>query len=223
MFLVTLQVTVSTVGLVPEIRQFCETSTSQLAVSLHATTDEVRDWIAPVNRRWNLAQLMGTLRDKFPARQPLVADPPTGSCREPVGSYGEADMQSEATPRTVEAPGNDRGAPMSSSPSAALPAAILSSAAAVVPADAVSRDSTAEVSASAGAGAEDSTHVAMEGSGSSSSSSRRRFARFVLIEYVMLRGVNDTEADAFRCSPLQACSAMPPKGCRAHEGVPVVG
>ena len=81
----TCQVTVSTVGLVPEIRRFCAQSRSQLAVSLHATTDEVRDWIAPVNRRWNLAQLMGVLREHFPAQAPspqprhaMDAPPETG-------------------------------------------------------------------------------------------------------------------------------------------------
>lgn len=45
------KVTVSTVGLVPEIRTLAGSCRAQLAVSLHATTDEVRDWIAPVNRR----------------------------------------------------------------------------------------------------------------------------------------------------------------------------
>jgi 23S rRNA (adenine2503-C2)-methyltransferase len=45
------KVTVSTVGLVPEIRALAGSCPAQLAVSLHATTDEVRDWIAPVNRR----------------------------------------------------------------------------------------------------------------------------------------------------------------------------
>lgn len=36
-----LQVTVSTVGLVPEMQRFSRSSRAQLAVSLHATTDEV--------------------------------------------------------------------------------------------------------------------------------------------------------------------------------------
>lgn len=36
-----MQVTVSTVGLVPQLRHFVENSPAQLAVSLHATTDEV--------------------------------------------------------------------------------------------------------------------------------------------------------------------------------------
>ena len=38
---VCMQVTVSTVGLVPQLRHFVEHSPAQLAVSLHATTDEV--------------------------------------------------------------------------------------------------------------------------------------------------------------------------------------
>ena len=45
------RVTVSTVGLIPEMQALVASSSAQLAVSLHATTDEVRDWIAPVNRR----------------------------------------------------------------------------------------------------------------------------------------------------------------------------
>ena len=45
------RVTVSTVGLVPEMEALAASCAAQLAVSLHATTDAVRDWIAPVNRR----------------------------------------------------------------------------------------------------------------------------------------------------------------------------
>jgi 23S rRNA (adenine2503-C2)-methyltransferase len=45
------KVTVSTVGLVPEMETLAASSSVQLAVSLHATTDEVRSWIVPVNRR----------------------------------------------------------------------------------------------------------------------------------------------------------------------------
>ena len=46
------KVTVSTVGLVPQMRAFCVRSRAQLALSLHATTDAVRDFLAPVNRRY---------------------------------------------------------------------------------------------------------------------------------------------------------------------------
>jgi 23S rRNA (adenine2503-C2)-methyltransferase len=48
------KVTVSTVGLVPQMRALVACSGAQLAVSLHATTDAVRDWLAPINRRWAL-------------------------------------------------------------------------------------------------------------------------------------------------------------------------
>jgi 23S rRNA (adenine2503-C2)-methyltransferase len=62
------QVSVSTVGLIPEMRTFCASSRAQLAVSLHATTDDVRDWIVPVNRRWGLRALMAALRELYPRR-----------------------------------------------------------------------------------------------------------------------------------------------------------
>lgn len=46
------RVTVSTVGIIPQMRAFVEAEPlAELAVSLHATTDQVRDWIVPVNRR----------------------------------------------------------------------------------------------------------------------------------------------------------------------------
>jgi len=60
------KVTVSTSGLVPEIKDFARSSKANLAVSLNATTDEVRNWIMPINRKYNLDQLMGTLREEFP-------------------------------------------------------------------------------------------------------------------------------------------------------------
>ena len=50
----------STVGLVPQLRALAQASRCQLAVSLHATTDEVRNWLVPVNRR-RAAALAGPL------------------------------------------------------------------------------------------------------------------------------------------------------------------
>ncbi|MCA9713793.1 MAG: 23S rRNA (adenine(2503)-C(2))-methyltransferase RlmN [Myxococcales bacterium] len=61
------RVTVSTSGLVPAIERFGRESPAQLAVSLNATTDEVRDWLMPVNRRYPLARLLACLR-AFPLR-----------------------------------------------------------------------------------------------------------------------------------------------------------
>lgn len=44
------KVIVSTVGLLPQLRELRASGKAKLAVSLHATTDEVRDWIVPTNR-----------------------------------------------------------------------------------------------------------------------------------------------------------------------------
>lgn len=62
------KVTVSTSGLVPEIRRFGKESLARLAVSLNATTDETRDWLMPINRKYPLAELMGALRE-YPMKQ----------------------------------------------------------------------------------------------------------------------------------------------------------
>jgi 23S rRNA (adenine2503-C2)-methyltransferase len=52
------RITVSTVGLVPMMERLLAEIPVNLAVSLHATTDEVRDRIAPINRRYPLEQLL---------------------------------------------------------------------------------------------------------------------------------------------------------------------
>lgn len=56
------RVTVSTSGLVPQIERLIAESPAQLAVSVNATTDEVRDWLMPVNRKYPLATLFAALR-----------------------------------------------------------------------------------------------------------------------------------------------------------------
>ena len=56
------RVTVSTVGLVPKIGELLAQVPVNLAVSLHATTDAVRDRLVPLNRRYPLAALLGALR-----------------------------------------------------------------------------------------------------------------------------------------------------------------
>ena len=60
------KVTVSTSGLVPEMKRFLAESEASLAVSLNATTDEIRSWIMPINRKYPLDSLLGLLRDTFP-------------------------------------------------------------------------------------------------------------------------------------------------------------
>ena len=53
------KITISTVGLVPAIRRYAdEQRQTPLAVSLHAATDEERDKLIPINRRWNIATLL---------------------------------------------------------------------------------------------------------------------------------------------------------------------
>eukprot|EP00466_Bigelowiella_natans_P002824 jgi/Bigna1/86540/estExt_fgenesh1_pg.C_110155 len=61
------RITVSTVGLVPQIKRFRNITRARLAISLHATTDEVRSRIMPVNRRYNLSVLVKTLEELYPA------------------------------------------------------------------------------------------------------------------------------------------------------------
>lgn len=57
-------ITVSTVGLVPQIRRFAEEGLQvKLAISLHAATDEERAALLPVNKRWPLSELMDACND----------------------------------------------------------------------------------------------------------------------------------------------------------------
>jgi 23S rRNA (adenine2503-C2)-methyltransferase len=58
------RITISTVGIVPMIRRFAEERRQvNLAVSLHAATDELRDRLVPVNRRYPLSSLMEVCRE----------------------------------------------------------------------------------------------------------------------------------------------------------------
>jgi len=56
------RITVSTVGLVPRIAELLACAPLNLAVSLHATTDAVRDQLVPLNRRYPIAELLDELR-----------------------------------------------------------------------------------------------------------------------------------------------------------------
>jgi 23S rRNA (adenine2503-C2)-methyltransferase len=53
------RITVSTVGLVPVMERLLADFPVNLAVSLHATSDQLRDRLAPINRRYPLSELVG--------------------------------------------------------------------------------------------------------------------------------------------------------------------
>ena len=56
------RITLSTSGVVPEIARTAEEIGCLLAVSFHATSDEVRDRLVPINKRWNIETLLDALR-----------------------------------------------------------------------------------------------------------------------------------------------------------------
>jgi len=63
-----IRVTLSTVGVLPALERLAsEPLMPNLAVSLHATTDEMRDQLVPINRKYKLKELMAVLK-KFPLR-----------------------------------------------------------------------------------------------------------------------------------------------------------
>ena len=67
------RITVSTAGVVPQIDALLGAVPVNLAVSLHATEDALRDQLVPLNRRFPLATLLGALRQSshFSRRHPI--------------------------------------------------------------------------------------------------------------------------------------------------------
>jgi len=57
------RITLSTSGVVPLIERAGEEIGTLLAISLHATTDNVRDRLVPINKKWNLDALMDACRE----------------------------------------------------------------------------------------------------------------------------------------------------------------
>jgi 23S rRNA (adenine2503-C2)-methyltransferase len=57
------RVTLSTSGIVPEIRRCGHEIGCMLAISLHAVHDELRDELVPINRKYKIAELMDACRD----------------------------------------------------------------------------------------------------------------------------------------------------------------
>ena len=56
------RITLSTSGVAPEIAKTATEIGCQLAISFHATTDEVRDKLVPINKKWNIKELLDALR-----------------------------------------------------------------------------------------------------------------------------------------------------------------
>jgi 23S rRNA (adenine2503-C2)-methyltransferase len=56
------RITVSTSGVVPELKRLGETTQAMLAISLHATNDPLRDTLVPLNKRYPIAELMAAIR-----------------------------------------------------------------------------------------------------------------------------------------------------------------
>ncbi|MEO9169255.1 MAG: 23S rRNA (adenine(2503)-C(2))-methyltransferase RlmN [Aestuariivirga sp.] len=57
------RITLSTSGVVPEIVRAGAEIGSSLAISLHGTTDEIRNKLVPLNKKYNIAQLMDACRN----------------------------------------------------------------------------------------------------------------------------------------------------------------
>ena len=56
------RITVSTSGVVPELTALGERTQAMLAISLHATNDDLRDCLVPLNKKYDIAKLMDGIR-----------------------------------------------------------------------------------------------------------------------------------------------------------------
>ncbi len=71
------RVTISTAGVVPAIYKLAEVTDVSLAISLHAPTDELRDQLVPLNRKYPINELLAACReyvDKLGKQRKLVIE-----------------------------------------------------------------------------------------------------------------------------------------------------
>lgn len=61
------RVTLSTSGLVPQLKELIKHTDCALAVSLHAPNDELRDTLVPINKKYPIAELLEVCRNYYPA------------------------------------------------------------------------------------------------------------------------------------------------------------
>jgi len=64
------RVTVSTAGVVPAMDRLADRHDVQLAISLHATNDQLRNDLVPINKKYNLDQLLDACRRFMAKRSP---------------------------------------------------------------------------------------------------------------------------------------------------------
>ncbi|MFT4090961.1 MAG: 23S rRNA (adenine(2503)-C(2))-methyltransferase RlmN, partial [Asticcacaulis sp.] len=57
------RITVSTSGVVPELEALGNRTAAMLAISLHATNDDLRDMLVPLNKKYPLKELMAGIRN----------------------------------------------------------------------------------------------------------------------------------------------------------------
>ena len=71
--LASTRITISTVGLLPQIKQFIkEGRRYKLAISLNAADDDVRSSIMPVNKKWSIAELVKVGKEYSNQKKRLV-------------------------------------------------------------------------------------------------------------------------------------------------------
>ncbi len=63
------KITISTSGVVPMMERLGQDVNTGLAISLHAVTDEVRDYLVPLNKKYKIAQLLEACK-KYPNVSP---------------------------------------------------------------------------------------------------------------------------------------------------------
>ncbi len=66
------RITVSTAGMVPQIRQFIDESKAHLAVSINALYDDTRSSLMPINEKYPLRDLIGALKDYHRKRKSWI-------------------------------------------------------------------------------------------------------------------------------------------------------
>ena len=56
------RITISTSGIIPQIDQLCDEVDVSLAISLHAPTDQLRDEIVPINKKYPISELINSCK-----------------------------------------------------------------------------------------------------------------------------------------------------------------